>query len=442
MSDAAAIGLGAFREMMVAQGVTQLLVKELAANDNSKNQPYLGGSFDILNILPIGEIREETTAAGRESLKAPLPFSWLRADGSLTAAPSAQIILYPQYPEIRFSGFLKGTQGGPNELMTARQAGRLLFFGITSDRRIVGWVTAPDSPLANEVRALGTLKRTGVFQHVPIGTVDTSRDRLLRRLREIHGLGWLPSQRLYAGGVVGPCTGTNCGGYTLESHLDIVPNGRAEPDFEGWEIKAHTVNDFVRYSSGPLTLMTPEPTGGYYRSNGPEAFVRKYGYPDRAGRPDRLNFGGIHRLGETHAVTGLTMQFIGYDPVRNCITDPKGGFTLADAAGNEAATWHFAGLLAHWNKKHAKAAYVPFTARKDPDQQYSYGARVRLGEDTDFLRFLQAMSLQRVYYDPGIKVEGASTVRPRVKRRSQFRIRSRDIPTLYASMTEKDVMEV
>lgn len=436
------LSLEMLRRMMLAHGVQQLLVKELAANDNSKNQPYLGGSLDILNLLPMGEVREETTAAGRSGLKAPLPFSWLREDGSLTEAPNTQLILYPQYPEIRLSGFLKGARGGPNELMTARQAGRLLFFGITADRRIIGWVTAPDSPLADEIRALGELQRTGIFQHVPIGTADTSRDRLLRKLRDIHGLGWLPSQRLYTGGVVGPCTGTNCGGYTLESHLDIVPNGRAEPDFEGWEIKGHTVTDFVRYSSGPLTLMTPEPTGGYYKSDGAEAFVRKYGYADKAGRPDRLNFGGVHKLGETHPSTRLTMQFIGYDPSKNRITDPKGGFTLADAAGNEAATWHFASLLAHWNKKHAKAAYVPFRARTEPDQQYSYGARVRLGEDTDFLRFLQAMALQKVYYDPGIKVEGASTAAPRVKRRSQFRIRSNDIASLYASMTETDVMVV
>jgi hypothetical protein len=109
--------------MMVAHGVTQLLVKELAANDNSKNQPYLGGSLDILNVLPMGEVRSETTPSGRTGLKAPLPLSWLRPDGSLTVAVGAQLILYPQYPEIRMSGFLKGTKEGPKRADDSAAAG-------------------------------------------------------------------------------------------------------------------------------------------------------------------------------------------------------------------------------------------------------------------------------------------------------------------------------
>ena len=273
-----------------------------------------------------------------------------------------------------------------------------------------------------------------------MGAAHTSRERLLRKLGEIHRLGWLASQRLYSGGTFGPCTGTNCGGFTLEAHFGIVPNGRAEPDFEGWELKGHTVNDFVRFASGPLTLMTPEPTGGYYKQHGAEAFVRKYGYPDTLGRADRLNFGGVHKIGERQGRTGLALTFIGYDPSRNRITDATGGFTLADDDGNEAATWHFAGLIEHWNRKHAKAAYVPFMARKQPAQQYAYGGRARLGEGTDFLRFLQAMASHKVYYDPGIKLEGAASTKPKTKRRSQFRIKSAEIGALYAKLeTKSDV---
>jgi hypothetical protein len=432
MSKPAALSLEQLRRMMVGHGVTQLLLKELAANDNSKNQPYLGGNLEILNLLPMGEIREETTPKGKTGLKAPLPLSWLRSDGSITPAPNTQIILYPQYPEIRLSGFLKGAQGGPNELMTVRQAGRMLFLGITSDRRIIGWVTSPESGLAREVRALGELRRTGVLQHVPIGTADTSRERLLERLLAIHEMGWLASQKLNAAGEFGVCKGSNCGGYTLEAHLGVVPNGKAEPDFEGWEIKGHAVPDFAKPGSGNLTLMTPEPTGGLYKTKGAEAFVRRYGYADQSGIVDRLNFSSPHRHGIRNAKTGLTLKFIGYDITKNSITDPFGGFTLADDKGNEAATWHFSGLIQHWNKKHAKAAYVPYRMRADPAQQYSYGDRVRLGIDTDFLRFLKAMAEAAVIYDPGIKLEAASTSHPVLKRRSQFRIRSGDLGALYA----------
>lgn len=70
-----------------------------------------------------------------------------------------------------------------------------------------------------------------------------------------------------------------------------------------------------------------------------------------------------------------------------------------------------------------------------------YGERVRLAEDTDFLRFLKAMALGKVYYDPGIKVERATTTRPVTKRRSQFRIRSSDISVLYARMDIEHVAD-
>ncbi|MEO0062747.1 MAG: hypothetical protein RLZZ08_1307, partial [Pseudomonadota bacterium] len=34
--------------------------------------------------------------------------------------------------------------------------------------------------------------------------------------------------------------------YTLEAELGITPNGIAEPDFQGWEVKQYGVRDFVR----------------------------------------------------------------------------------------------------------------------------------------------------------------------------------------------------
>lgn len=436
MNDVPDISLAMLRQMMATRGVRQLLVKELAANDNSKNQPYLGGSLDILNILPMGEIREETTPKGRVGLKAPLPFSWLRADGSVTPAPRTQIILYPQYPEIRLSGFLQGTQGGPNALMTVRQAGRLLFFGITGDRQIVAWVAAHDSRLAAEIRQLGQLEQTGVLRHVPMAATDSSRERLLALLRDIHLKGWIDSWRMGPRGERLPCISPQCGGYTLEAELGIIPNGRSEPDFDGWEVKGHSVDSFMRPGSKSITLMTPEPTGGYYRTEGVAAFIRKYGYADTKGRPDRLNFGGIHVIGQPHPRTGLTMTFMGFDAATGKITDPKGGFTLADAAGNEAATWHFAGLLQHWNRKHAKAAYVPFMQETDPGRRYSYGGTVRLCEGTDFVKFLQAMANGAVVYDPGIKLENATGPKTQTKQRSQFRIRSNGVSVLYAATNE------
>jgi hypothetical protein len=50
------------------------------------------------------------------------------------------------------------------------------------------------------------------------------------------------------------------------------------------------------------------------------------------------------------------------------------------------------------------------------------------------LRFLRAVHDGVVFYDPGIKLEFAST-KPKVKRRSQFRILSGNLPCLYDKMT-------
>ena len=37
-------------------GAKRFYAKRLAPNDNSKNQVYLGGGFDALNIIPHGDI--------------------------------------------------------------------------------------------------------------------------------------------------------------------------------------------------------------------------------------------------------------------------------------------------------------------------------------------------------------------------------------------------
>jgi hypothetical protein len=95
-----------------------------------------------------------------------------------------------------------------------------------------------------------------------------------------------------------------------------------------------------------------------------------------------------------------------------------------------AAEWGFSSLLAHWSRKHLRAVYVPSMRRKDPSWQYCYGSRVRLAQRTDSLYLLAALASGAVYYDPGIKLEHVSTT-PKVKCRSQFRVGSKNINSLY-----------
>ena len=112
-----------FKELMAiftVNGCREVYVKDLSPNDNSRNQVYLGGSFDLLNMFPVGKI--ETEAAGdweRERFKTPMAFSWIGEDARLYPAPGSQLILYPKYPEVRFSGFL----GKLQSLTTSRYYG-------------------------------------------------------------------------------------------------------------------------------------------------------------------------------------------------------------------------------------------------------------------------------------------------------------------------------
>ena len=422
---------------MRALGVTQLWLKRLAENDNSKNQVYLGPDLTALNVLPTGLLTSDPDRP--ERLKSALRFSWLKQDGSLIPSPGAQLILYPQYPEVRFSGFLRGSQGAPSKVMTVRESGRILFFGVTPAGQIVGYASARDSDLTREIEVLNLQADTGVFSQLRIEIRADEKELLLSELRRITGLGWIDSKRLNSKGEILACPSPNCGGYTLEAELGIRPNGYADPDFHGWEIKQHAVTQLDRPASGgPITLMTPEPTGGVYVNEGVKEFIRRYGYADKA-IVDRRNFGGIHTTSKVCLATGLHLTLEGYDVGRSKITDFSKGLSLLDGQGNTAATWHYKDLLCHWTTKHAKAAYIPSLNRKQPSNQYRYGCVVRLAEGTEFRLFLNAVAMGVVYYDPGIKIENASTPKPTIKKRSQFRIKSSKISQLYTKVSETDV---
>jgi len=421
------------RALFARAGAKLLYAKELAENDNSKNQVYFGPSFAALNLFPNQGVLAESGSA-KPIFKAKIPFAWLLESGATAPAPHAQLILYPQYPEVRFSGFLRGAESPPSALMASRDPGRVLFMAVTSSDQVLGYVANRESLIGAEFRALELPTTAGVFVELNLPDTPTeaqSRLTLISELGRIHRLGWIDSKQLDSGGGLRSCEAPQCGGFTLEAELGISKNSSAEPDFLGWEIK--------QYSASAITLMTPEPNAGFYKDEGVKAFIRKYGYADRNNRPDRLNFGGVHRSGLRHERTHLTLTVEGYDAIRGRITDAEGSVSLVDDAGAVAAAWTLSGLLSHWSKKHSRAAYVPSLRRTDPVWQYSYSRFVRLAERTDSLRLLGAFAAGTVYYDPGIKLESASTPQATAKRRSQFRISPKDIPGLYESVEIVDV---
>lgn len=420
---------------MAAHGAERFYAKRLAPNDNSKNQVYLGGGFSALNIIPHGPIEDDVSnIAGsvRDRAKASVRFFWLDEQG-LSPAPNAQLILYPKYPEVRMSGFLLRAERAPSELMRSRDEGRVLFLGICEDGRVLGQVVPHYAPVAQTFGSINDLPSSGVFLNLDsIRLGADPKAVLLAELRRIHEKGWIASQKLGVNGTPAPYTARNGGGYTLEAELGVSPNGYSEPDFMGWEVKQYAVGDFITYrAKGPVTLLTPEPTGGFYRDEGAEAFVRRFGYADKSGKIGRLNFGGIYSTQhDFHKDTGLALKLQGFDIATGKITNMDGAITLVDQNDTIAATWGFKGIISHWNRKHAMAAYVPSIHRTAP-VEYSYGNKVTLCEGTDVLLLLTALSTGKIYYDPAIKLENMDSAKPALKRRSQFRVKHSDLTSLY-----------
>jgi hypothetical protein len=420
----------------VRLGAEKVYCKFLAENDNSKQQIYLGGSFEVLKLLNYGGIRTENEGE-RPNFKASVHLEWIDDAGSTAQAPGAQLILYPDYPEVRLSGFLRGCSLAPSKHLQPASAqdrrfnngrdGRVLFFGV-SKTKVFASLAIAGSSLAVEVESAPpppALLQSDVLREIPISVEHSAKELLVARLSEIiHAtVPWHPSMKLDRAGIAAPYLARNGGGYTLEALFGIVPNGRSSPDYLGWEIKA--------YSSSRVTLMTPEPDAGFYGEHGVEAFLRRYG---RKVREDTLYFTGAHYVGKSCTKTGQKLELVGFDSASGKITDVAGGIRLLDAGGDISAEWTFGGLMDHWGRKHAAAAYVPYNRSKSTHPEYKYKNPVLLGEGTDFQLFLSAMASNLIVYDPGPKLENLNGSRTKAKGRSQFRIGTKKLQHLYLKL--------
>ena len=421
-------------------------IKKLSPNDNSKNQPYFGTHLTDLAFIPTGEVIASTSSSQKTNnpnrkikYHAPLNFYWFDTNSCIYKAPHAKLIYYPQFPEVRLSGFLRNSDVDASRWMSSekqgRSEGRWLIMGVSENNNIYSYLVTPEHNLSNELENTDFIKISNIIwklntqKTVP---VESTRDALLSKLLEIHNLGWIESTKLNSNHISEPYKAPNGGGYTLESMLGITPNGIAEPDYLGWEVKQFGVNKLPKIGAKQTTLMTPEPNGGYYTTSGAIDFVKTYGYPDRNDKENRINFGGKHTIGNRHNRTNLTMQLLGYDTEKSIITDAEGAIVLLDDADNITASWSFAKLINHWKRKHSQAVYIPCIKRiQSGIYEYHYGKNIELGTGTSFEMVLSAMYLGLVFYDPGIKLQNATSLTPQLKRRSQFRVNHKNLNILY-----------
>lgn len=423
--------------LMFEKGAQRVLIKRLANNDNSKQQIYLGSDFDVIRMIPSGQIYSAGLSSKGPLFKAPLELFWIDTEGNLEQAKYSQIILYPKYPETRLSGFLQGCKLSPSHLMQPptheerkkrTNKHRFLILGV-NNKSIFAYCSAWDEKLSEDLNVLITNNQfksvTTVFYEY-IKFEKSSQKKLIEKLASIYQAGEIESCKLDKNGNMQPYRASNGAGYTLEAQFGITPNGLPDPDFLDWELKAH--------SGSVVTLMTPEPNIGSYLDD-LETFLRQYG---SSKKENRLDFASKHTVGIFNTKTLLTMFLDGYDPITKKIIDPTGGLFLKNSSDKIVAGWQFDKIIDHWKKKHTNTCFVSYTTRKSLLNYYRFGPQVTLGKGTSLDKFLEAIYTSTIYYDPGINMKfDGKTWKP--KKRNQFRAKWKNIQLLYNSLLEIDL---
>lgn len=424
-----------------SKNVCDVYIKFLAENDNSKNQIYLGAE-EFVHVLPATKTTLKVQFSKKKKAREfiftnHLDFSWL-TQTDVCRAPNTKLIFYPQYPEVRLSGFLSGCSNGPSELLGKRTTQpRVLFFGSDVNGKSYGFVKELTVKLKREIQQecvpwKEARKNEELKFFVKQLYKEDPVQSIVKAIRKIHQKGWIKSCRM-KDGVIIPYNARNGGGYTIEAHLGISPNGRSEPDYMGWEVKQHSQKTSV------ITLMTPDPDKGFAAEQGTKEFVKKYGYKDRSGKENRVNFGGIYRNNiAPHHLTGLTLKITGYE--NGEITDSKGSISLVDKKGEKVAIWSFEKIMVHWTRKHYKAVFIPSEQRiVNKEVFYRYSNKISLGQNSKFVKFLELVEKGLIYLDPALKVELNDKGKEEIKTRYQFRIRKKDASSLYLLFQELEL---
>lgn len=425
------------RQRFLELGVTEILVKCFPGGQgNAKNQIYCGKDLVASSKIPSGEVVPSETnstkpgAKGKTKYQASVDLQWLGpCEMHPLPAPNAKLIYYPQYPEVRLSGFLLGCPDPPRSLLTigkrGSEPGRCLLLGPTKNGTVYGLILPPDAIALSEIREQATKGYNG-FR---LWDIKGREPDLLSKLRHLVDLKWVPLVRLDSDGIEHPYTKMNALGYTLEAHLGVTPNGRAEPDLDGWELKAHSIRTLdSRPTASAITLMTPEPDGGMYTDTRYSLlpFMLAFGHSKDFGRWD---FTGRRSVGE-----GLELH--GYRSPTDFDTD---GYLAFVENGVVGATWSFTKILDHWKRKHSSTCFVGAEVDRETGRA-RFSGNVELGEGTSFQKLLEGLEAGSVYYDPGVNLKlDPEKARWKSKKRNQFRAASNNLNDLYNTFRSVDL---
>lgn len=416
-------------------GSDRILIKLLSPNDNSKNQIYLGGDFSALQMFPTGEVvKNEGTSNKKkktsEILKAQLPLFWLTESGQLESSKFATFILYPQYPEVRMSGMLRGCRNAPSQIIASREEGRILIFGISkSNFKVICFALERQDHASEEIRnqiASEHFELTGVFYTLKPQT--RLIDMIVGKLRTIdftvfHKTFYLTKgQRIFT-------TNRNSCGTTLEGLLGIESNSLPTPDWSDWELKAVSTKKYPEpYPSSRVTLLTGEPDGGLYVTD-LNQFMLNY---TRMKDANERNF-----TGPWHMKKGV------FHDLQLSYNENESKIVLMDTSPNpiEVASWDLAGIINHWKSKHQHAVFVPYTKDKNT-KQVKFSPLVCIGEGATFELFFSALRNGTIMLDPGVKFTyNPEKVKWDVHKRTQWRTVLKQLPTIYSLFSFIDVIK-
>lgn len=419
--------LNAALDAMRREGASVVYLKDMAPNDNSKNQYYLGRDESALRCLGVTLEDAEVSGEGkRTALRAPQPLRWISPDGT-HPAPGAKIIFYPQYPEVRLSGIVRGvprTVPG-RDLARDRLDERVMLLGVT-DHDLLVWVGEPDRSerFALETRPTGDNPLLEVVTATRRPSLTEAWADLLDELRIIITGPPVQAQRLARDGLKEyTAAAPNAPGYTLEALFGIEANSDPAPDYRGLiELKV---------VSQKVTLMTPEPTSGLYVDAGKLTFLQRWGHESRG----KLRFTGLHRVDVAKSGQPLGLSIEGWSDADPRTYDPRGRLVLASRAGEVGAAWLLSDLHSHWLKKHPEVAFVPYS-RDKPANTISFEIPVHAGHGTDFAMFMRALASGHVYLDPGTSMPLDTE---KVHARNQFRVNRTQLDKLYGRFERHDL---
>jgi hypothetical protein len=227
----ATLTLGQVSALLREQGCEEGFVKSLAANNNSKQQIYLASDLVQVSRLPSGDpiassgSSDKPGAKDKKKFQCAVEFHWMTPNGP-RRAPNAKLIYYPQYPEVRFSGFLAGCDDPPSFLLNRElrgaEVGRTLILAPNQNDEVFGFVLPPESIAAKQLWNM-KLDQYGVMSVWNFAEdVHEALPSIFEELCRINRLGFVDSQRLKKVGPPVPYSAQNGGGYTLEALLGIM----------------------------------------------------------------------------------------------------------------------------------------------------------------------------------------------------------------------------